>query len=195
MKKLTLILLAFMLIVGCRAKTNLKNKDIYQSKVEKVVEVETQITKEVKKDSTISTREKQKEDNTNTGIKVVFDPKKNDSLEVTHILGKDSLKLKISGNGIVTLDYRKETKEIEKVTTEIFGSETLFKMDSTLSNKVLEEVNSKAVIQDKKTKNTGLDLGMYIIIGICALVLMSLWFLWNKFGGSIVEWYNKRKNK
>ena len=44
MKKLILILLAFMLIVGCRTKTNLKDKDVYQSKVESIVEVKAQVT-------------------------------------------------------------------------------------------------------------------------------------------------------
>lgn len=194
MKKLILILLAFMLIVGCRAKTNLKNKDVYQSKVENTVDVKAEVTKVEKKDSLVIVKEKKEEKNTSTGIKVVFDPKKNDSLEVTHVIGKDSLHLKIRGNGVVTLDYRQETKVEEKTDNKIFGSATLFRIDSTLSGKSTNIINTKAVTTRKKVKSTGFDFGTYIIIGICAVVLLILWFIWMKFGNRFTDWFNNRKN-
>lgn len=194
MKKLILILLAFMLIVGCRTKTNLKDKDVYQSKVESIVEVKAQVTQEIKKDSVVKVKEKKEDKTTSTGIKVVFDPKKNDSLEVTHVIGKDSLHLKINGNGMVTLDYRQVTKVVEEVKDKIFGSATLFKMDSTLSDRSTNIINTKAVTTRKRVKSTGFDFGTYIIIGICAVVLLILWFLWMKLGNRLTSWFNNRKN-
>ena len=142
----------------------------------------------------VKVKEKKEDKTTSTGIKVVFDPKKNDSLEVTHVIGKDSLHLKINGNGMVTLDYRQVTKVVEEVKDKIFGSATLFKMDSTLSDRSTNIINTKAVTTRKRVKSTGFDFGTYIIIGICAVVLLILWFLWMKFGNRLTSWFNNRKN-
>lgn len=195
MRKLIAILMMLMLVIGCRSKTSMKQKEVFQSQVESTVQVEAQVTKVEKKDSVIKVKEKVEEKQTSTKVKVEFDPKKNDSLEVKYAVGNDSIHLKINGNGQVTFEHKHETKTTEQTTDKIYGSETLFKIDSTMSGKKSDIINTKAVLTNKNVKSNGFDFGAYMIIGLCLLALVILWFLWSKFGGNTIDRFKKFKNK
>lgn len=194
MRNLIVLFMMLMLVVGCRSKTNIKNKDIYKATVENVVQVEAQVTKEIKKDSVVKVKEKVQQVDTSTKVKIDFDPKKHDSLDVKYGNGNDSLRVTIKGNGVVSIEYEKNTKEENTEKNTIFGSQTLFKMDSTLNNKSKQIINTKAVQQKRNVKSTGFDAGTYILIGICLVVLLTLLFLWDRFGGKIVDKFNNWKN-
>ena len=194
MKKLILILLTLLIVVGCRSRTNSKQKETLKSEIQVVEEVQVQVKETIKKDSTIKVDRVVKEVDTGVKVKIEFDPKKHDSLEVKQQVGEDIINLKIKGNGVVIFEYEKKAKEKEENNSTILGSQTLYNIDSTNNSRAGISINNKATRKETDTKTTGFDFGTYIIIGICAVVLLILWFLWMKFGNRLTSWFNNRKN-
>lgn len=191
------ILLALLVatFLGCRAKRTKIEKENFHSSVERVSEADVQVQTTAVKDSIIKVAEKKVQKETSTGLTVEFDPKKHDSLEITHVLGGDSLHLKITGNGVVKFDYKQNTKSEESSAHTIFGSKTLFKMDSTLSGKTIDEVNKKAVASSRQVNQQGTTFPIYLILAIALVVLIILAFVWNKFGGKVAERLKQYRNK
>ena len=192
MKKL-IVILVLLSFLGCRTKSKLVEKELIGAKVERIAEVEKKVDKRVKKDSVIQKKEVKKETNTSSGVHIEFDPKKNDSLEVVHVLGNDSLYFKANGNGLVIFDYKKHVKESVTTSNEIFGSTTLYNMDSVATEKVIEKLETKTVKKYKAVKENGTTFGIYFIIGGAVLFIILLVFLYYKFGGSLKDRFKNGK--
>ena len=149
MKTKILIIAILIILVGCRnAKVNIE-KTLASAEVEKIVQVEKHVEEKKVKDSVKVVEKKDEKKETETNLHVEFDPKKNDSLEVNHVANGDSLKLKITGNGIVIFDYKKRKQEAKNFVKEIFGSVTLKNIDSTVTEKRKE---NSALCPPKATK-------------------------------------------
>lgn len=187
MKNKILIITALLTLAGCRSKKATIEKTLVGAEVEKIVQVEKQVSEVNKKDSVKGVDKKDEKKETETNLHVEFDPKKNDSLEVNHVADGDSLKLKIKGNGIVIFDYKKKKQEAKSFIKEIFGSETLKNIDSTIREKRKEKSQIEKLTKTKEVKTKGFQFPMYIIIGFALLLLILLWFLWRKFGGGIMD--------
>lgn len=192
MKKLILILV-LLSFLGCRTKTKLVDKEITSTKIEKIAEVEKNVVERVKKDSIVEKKEVKKDTEQSGNIRIEFDPKKNDSLEVVHILNGDSLYFKASGNGLVIFDYKKHIKESVTTSNEIFGSTTLYNMDSVATEKVIEKLETKTVKKSKAVKEKGTTFGVYLIIGGAILFIILLVFLYYKFGGGLKDRFKNGK--
>ena len=143
MKTKILIIAVLLILAGCRSrKTNIE-KTLASAEVEKIVQVEKHVEEKKVKDSVKVVEKKDEKKETETNLHVEFDPKKNDSLEVSHVADGDSLKLKITGNGIVIFDYKKKKQEAKNFVKEIFGSVTLKNIDSTVTEKRKEKIEIK----------------------------------------------------
>lgn len=192
MKKLILILV-LLSFLGCRTKTKLVEKEQTSTKIEKIAEVEKNVVERVKKDSIVEKKEVKKDTEQSGNIRIEFDPKKNDSLEVVHILNGDSLYFKASGNGLVIFDYKKHIKESVTTSNEIFGSTTLYNLDSVATEKVIEKTETKTIKSTKQVKEKGTTFGIYFIIGGGVLFIILLVFLYYKFGGSLKDRFKNGK--
>lgn len=192
MKK-TIVVLVLISFLGCRTKNKVVEKELIGAKVERIAEVEKKVDKIVKKDSVIQKKDVKKETNTSSGVHIEFDPKKNDSLEVVHILGNDSLYFKANGNGLVVFDYKKHIKETITTSNEIFGSETLYNLDSVATEKVIEKTETKTIKSTKQVKEKGTTFGIYFIIGGAVLFIILLVFIYYKFGGSLKDRFKNGK--
>ena len=187
MKNKLLIITALLTLAGCRNKKVAIEKTLVGAEVEKIVQVKKHVSEINKKDSVKAVEKKDEKKETETNIHVEFDPKKNDSLEVNHIADGDSLKLKIKGNGIVIFDYKKKKQEEKSFIKEIFGSETLKNIDSTITEKRKEKSQIEKITKTKEIKTKDFQFPIYIIIGLAVLLLILLWFLWRKSGGGIMD--------
>ena len=176
-------------MAGCRSRKATIEKSLVGAEVERIVQVEKHISEIKKEDSVKAVEKKNERKETETNIHVEFDPNKNDSLEVNHVADGDSLKLKIKGNGIVIFDYKKKKQESKSFIKEIFGSETLKNIDSTITEKRKEKSQIEKITKTKEIKTKGFQFPIYIIIGLAVLLLILLWFLWRKFG----ELLNKKR--
>ena len=192
MKKL-IVILVLLSFLGCRTKTKLVEKEQTSTKIEKIAEVEKNINERVKKDSIVKKEDVKKDTNTSSNVHIEFDPKKHDSLEVIHILGNDSLYFKANGNGVVIFDYKKHVNEVITTTKEIFGSETLYNIDSVVTEKVIESAETKTSKSSKAVKEKGTTFGIYFIIGGAVLFIILLVFLYYKFGGSLKDRFKNGK--
>lgn len=186
MNKIFLVF-ALILIMGCRSKTKFIEKELIGAEIERISKIETKVEKRIKKDSVIQKKETEIKTDQSTNLHVKFDPKKNDSLEILHKIGKDSLRLKIRGNGEVSFDYHKSQSETSSDKKEIFGSETLFNLDSVVTDKSKQKEKTEKIISGKSVKETGFDFWIYVIAGGAVLLLIILFFLWKKFGGKFLE--------
>ena len=186
-----LIILAIISLFGCRSKKSLYEKELIGAEIEKVSVVEKQIDEVKKSDSTIKKTEVKEDKKTNTNLHVVFDPKKNDSLDVTHIFGSDSLRLKINGNGLVIFDFNSSNEKKSTEINQVFGSETLYNIKSKAKEKTKESSEIVSVKTEVKTNSKGFTLPIYFIIGGSILLLILLIFLWKKFGGIMERLLNK----
>lgn len=187
MKNKLLIITALFTLAGCRSKKATIEKTLVGAELEKIVQVEKHVSEINKKDSVTGVDKKDEKKETETNIHVEFDPKKNDSLEVNHVADGDSLKLKIRGNGVVIFDYKKKKQEEKSFIKEIFGSETLKNIDSTITEKRKEKSQIEKITKTKEVETKGFQFPIYIIMGLAVLLLILLWFLWRKFGGGIMD--------
>lgn len=187
MKNKLLIITALLTLAGCRSRKATIEKTLVGAEVEKIAQVEKHVSEIKKEDSVKVVEKKNEKKETETNIHVEFDPKKNDSLEVNHIADGDSLKLKIKGNGIVIFDYKKKKQEGKSFIKEIFGSETLKNIDSTITEKRKEKTQIEKITKTKEIKTKDFQFPIYIIIGFAVLLLILLWFLWRKSGGGIMN--------
>lgn len=187
MKNKLLIITALLTLAGCRSKKVAIEKTLVGAEVEKSVQVEKHVSEIKKEDSVKVVEKKNEKKETETNLHVEFDPNKNDSLEVNHVADGDSLNLKIRGNGIVIFDYKKKKQQAKTFIKEIFGSETLKNIDSTITEKRKEKSQIEKITKTKEIKTKGFQFPMYIIIGFAVLLLILLWFLWKKFGGGIMD--------
>lgn len=190
MNKIFLVF-AILLIIGCRSKTKFIEKELIGAEIERISKIETKVEKHVKKDSVIQKKETEIKTDQSTNLHVKFDPKKNDSLEVLHKVGKDSLRLKIRGNGEVSFDYHKSQSETSSDKKEIFGSETLFNLDSVVTDQSKQKEKKERINSTKNVKETGFSPPVYVIIGLSIIFLILLIFLWKKFGGKFLERFKK----
>ena len=95
--RVLLVLILILSVIGCRSKKSLYEKQLVGAEIEKIEVVEQKVEKVERKDSIIEKKQQAEHQHTNTKLHVEFDPKKNDSLEVSHAFGQDSLRLKIAG--------------------------------------------------------------------------------------------------
>ena len=187
MKNKLLIITALLTLAGCRSRKATVEKTLAGADVEKSVQIEKHVSQINKKDSVKGVEKKDEKKETETNIHVEFDPNKNDSLEVNHVADGDSLNLKIRGNGIVIFDYKKKKQQAKTFIKEIFGSETLKNIDSTITEKRKEKSQFEKTTKTKEIKTKGFQFPVYIIIGLAVLLLILLWFLWRKFGSKIMD--------
>ncbi|QNS40177.1 hypothetical protein H0S70_07120 [Chryseobacterium manosquense] len=193
MKNKILIIVALFTLAGCRSrKTNIE-KTLVGAQVEKIMQVEKHVSEVNKKDSVKVAEKKEEKKETETNLHVEFDPKKNDSLEVNHIADGDTLNLQIKGNGIVIFDYKKKKQEAKSFIKDLFGSETLKNIDSTITENRKEKSEVKTTVVKKEVKAKGFQFPVYLIIGFAVLLLVLLWFLWKNFGGGIMEQLNRKQ--
>lgn len=179
MNKIIMLLLVFTLM-GCRSKKKLIETELVGAKIERIAQVETKVEKKVISDSVLLKKKAEEKKEQTTNIKVEFDPKKNDSLEVNYQVGEDSLRLKISGNGKVSFDYKTTKKQVISEIKEIFGSKTLYNIDSTLrsESKTAAKTESKKITKDVTEK--GFSFPIYLIIGGAVLLMIVLFWLFGK---------------
>lgn len=175
-----LIAIAFFLFLGCSTKRKIVEKELIGAKIERISEVQKVIEKVEKKDSVIQKKEVKTKIEQSTDLHIEFDPKKNDSLEVFHTNGLDSIFFKASGNGLVIFDFKKKKEETKSESHEIFGSETLYNIDSTVSEKKKETTEIKVEKTLKDKKDTGFSFWIYVIIGVAVLVIIVLFWLFGK---------------
>lgn len=183
MKTKILIIAVFLILAGCRSrKTNIE-KTLASAEVEKIVQVEKHVEEKKVKNSIKVVEKKDEKKETETNLHVEFDPKKNDSLEVSHVADGDSLKLKITGNGIVIFDYKKKKHEAKNFVKEIFGSVTLKNIDSTVTEKRKEKSVVKTTTKTKEVKESGFTFGAYLNIIIAFALFVLAVFAYFYLGG------------
>ena len=193
MKNKLLIIAALLILAGCRSRKANIEKTLASAEVEKIVQVEKHLEEKKVKDSVKVEEKRDEKKQTETNLHVEFDPKKHDSLEVSHVADGDTLNLKINGNGIVIFDYKKKKQEAKNFVKEIFGSVTLKNIDSTVTEKRKEKSEVKTTVVKKEVKAKGFQFPIYLIIGLAVLLLILLWFLWKKFGGGIMNRLNRKR--
>ena len=164
MKNKILIITALLTLAGCRSKKATIEKTLVGAEVEKIAQVEKHVSEIKKEDSVKAVEKKDEKKETETNIHVEFDPNKNDSLEVNHVADGDSLNLKIRGNGIVIFDYKKKKQEEKSFIKEIFGSETLKNIDSTITEKRKEKSQFEKTTKTKEIKTKDFQFPIYIIM-------------------------------
>ena len=198
MKNKLLIIAALLILAGCRSRKANIEKTLVGAEVEKIVQVEKHVEEKKVKDSVKIVEKKDEKKETETNLHVEFDPKKNDSLEVNHVADGDSLNLKIKGNGIVIFDYKKKKQEAKSFIKEIFGSETLKNIDSTVTEKRKEKSVIKTETKIKEVKEKGFTFVAYLNMIIAfALVVLAV-FAYFYFGGGfdikkLLERLNKKR--
>ena len=192
MKTKILIIAVLLILVGCQNRKSIIQKTLVGAEVEKIVQVEKHVEEKKVKDSVKVVEKKDEKKETETNLHVEFDPKKNDSLEVNHVADGDTLNLKINGNGIVIFDYKKKKQEAKSFIKEIFGSETLKNIDSTITEKRREKSEVKTISKTKEVKSNGFTFGAYLnlIIAFAIIVLAVLAYFY--LGGSIYPEWLKR---
>ena len=153
--------------------------------MEKIVQVEKHVEEKKVKDSIKVVEKKDEKKETETNLHVEFDPKKNDSLEVSHVADGDSLKLKITGNGIVIFDYKKRKQEEKNFVKEIFGSVTLKNIDSTVTEKRKEKSEVKTMTKTKEVKESGFTFLAYLNWTIIAGLVIAAVFFYFYLGGKV----------
>lgn len=194
MKNKILIITALLTLASCRSKKATIEKTLVGAEVEKIVQVEKHVSEVNKKDSVKVFDKKDEKKETETNLHVEFDPKKNDSLEVNHVADGDSLKLKIKGNGIVIFDYKKKKQEAKSFIKEIFGSETLKNIDSTITEKRKEKSQIEKITKTKEVKSKGFTFGAYLTWIIISVIVIVLVFLYFYLGGKL-DLFSIFKNK
>ena len=185
MKNKLLIIAALLILVGCQNRKRLIEKTLASAEVEKIVQVEKHVEEKKVKDSVKVVEKKDEKKETETNLHVEFDPTKNDSLEVNHVADGDSLKLKITGNGIVIFDYRKKKQEAKNFVKEIFGSVTLKNIDSTVTEKRKEKSVIKTETKTKEVKSNGFTFGAYLNWIIIAALVIAAVFFYFYLGGKV----------
>ena len=175
-----ILLFALIFLMGCRSKSKFIEKERIGAEIERISQVEIKAEKQQKKDSVIQKKEIKEATDQATNIKVDFDPKKDDSLEVNYQLGTDSLKLKIHGNGKVSFDFKSNKTKTTTESKEIFGSETLFNIDSTFSEKSAEKIKVESKKSTKAVKETDFSFWIYVIIGGAVLAIIALFWFFGK---------------
>ena len=185
MKTKILFIAVLLILVGCQNRKRLIEKTLVGAEVEKIVQVEKHVEEKKKKDSVKVVEKKDEKKETETNLHVEFDPTKNDSLEVNHVADGDSLKLKITGNGIVIFDYRKKKQEAKNFVKEIFGSVTLKNIDSTVTEKRKEKSVIKTETKTKEVKSNGFTFGAYLNWIIIAALVIAAVFFYFYLGGKV----------
>lgn len=166
MKMTNKIFFLFILIFcfGCSSRKKEVFKELKGAEIERISEVKIKSTEIFKKDSVIKKKTDNLKEDRSVDLIVDFDPKKNDSLEVNQVIGKDTLKLKVSGNGKVSLTYKSNTSNSKVESSEIFGSKTLKNIDSIASKKEKEKSKEETLQKKKKQsitiQNSFQDMGM-----------------------------------
>lgn len=181
MNKLLIILLSFFLL-GCVSKKKFIDKELIGAEVTKIESTEKIVEKKEKKDSVVQKKETTSKVNQSTNVQIEFDSKNpKDSLEVTHVVGKDSLYFKATGNGKVTVIVKREQSEEIVDNKQIFGSETLFNINEKAALKRKEKSKQTIVKSTKKKDEKGFTFGAWISIGISFLIIACLVWLFIYF--------------
>ena len=185
MKNKLLIIAALLILAGCRSRKANIEKTLVGAEVGKIAQVEKHVEEKKLKDSIKVVKKKDEKKETETNLHVEFDPKKNDSLEVNHVADGDSLNLRIRGNGIVIFVYKKKKQEQKSFIKEIFGSETLKNIDSTVTEKRKEKSVIKTETKTKEVKEKGFTLGAYLNMIIAFALIVLAVFAYFYLGGKV----------
>lgn len=167
----------FILCLGCRTKTKAVDSKIEELKIEEVAKIEEKTEKIVIKDSIFEKKKVDVKKESSIGLKVEYEPKVGDSLEVKYQIGKDSLFLKVNGNGKISFDYKTFSDNTISEIKEILSSKTLYNIDSVVKSQHKIKAKLKAIEKTKKVKEVAPSFGIYIIIGGAVLFAIGLfWF-------------------
>lgn len=115
-----------------------------------------------------------------------------------NVVNGDTLSdIHISGNADFIIKNRwkqTEKKEIKETETEKLNLVQDLARKS-VSQSTIKDVAEKIKTKKIDVKSTGFSLPVYVIIGGAVLLLVLLWFGWKKFGGGIMDKYNRFKSK
>lgn len=194
------MLVLMILLTSCRSRK--KNLEITEYRFAQVEKIDT---------NTVISNEKAVQDKIIIAKKIDQTIKENDGdivikgktdsvkdFRFSNVVGNDTISdIYISGNADFIIKNRWKQTEKKEVIEEksehlnIVAEIARKSVAQSTIKEVAEEFKSKKV--DAKT--TGFSFPMYLIIAGAVAFLILLFFLWKKFGGSIVERINKFKNK
>lgn len=188
------------LLTSCRNRTkHLEFSEYRSAEVTKidtntVVSTEKQMQESIKKEKKID--QQIRENDGNITIKGKTDSIKD--FRFSNVVGNDTISdIYISGNADFIIKNRWKQIDKKEVITELaeninFVAEIARKSvaQSTIKE-VAEVINKKEVT----VKSKGFVFPVYLIIGGAVLFLISLFFLWKKFGGGIVDRFKNGKIK
>lgn len=112
----------------------------------------------------------------------------------SNVLGNDTISdIYISGNADFIIKNRWKQSEIKEIIEE---KSDKINIVAEVARKVVAQSTIKEVASELKNKTlevkkSGFSLPIYLIFGGVFLIIVILWFLWNKFGGSIINRINK----
>ncbi|MEC5157065.1 hypothetical protein [Chryseobacterium sp. MP_3.2] len=195
-----MMLVLMILLTSCRSRK--KNLEITEYRFAQVEKIDT---------NTVISNEKAVQDKIIIAKKIDQTIKENDGdivikgktdsvkdFRFSNVVGNDTISdIYISGNADFIIKNRWKQTEKKEVIEEksehlnIVAEIARKSVAQSTIKEVAEEFKSKKV--DAKT--TGFSFPMYLIIAGAVAFLILLFFLWKKFGGSIVERINKFKNK
>lgn len=185
MNKIALIIMMLLSLVGCRSRKAHIEKIKVGAEVEKVDTIKMEVTKEVKKDSVVQQKKVQEKKDSEQSLRIEFDPKKDDSLEVVHVIGPDSLHFKAVGNGKVTLEYRSKKSQAVQEDKAIFGSQTLYNIDSMVTESHRQKSKFESQKKTKDVKSSGPTVGSWITYSVWFIVAAVLIWLFIYLRGRI----------
>ena len=188
------------LLTSCRNRTkHLEFSEYRSAEVTKidtntVVSTEKQMQESIKKERKIDQQIRENEGNIT--IKGKTDSIKD--FRFSNVVGNDTISdIYISGNADFIIKNRWKQIDKKEVITELAENINIVaeiarkSVAQSTIKEVAEVINKKEVT----VKSKGFVFPVYLIIGGAVLFLISLFFLWKKFGGGIVERFKNGKIK
>lgn len=188
------------LLTSCRSrKKHLEISEYRAAEVTKidtntVVSTEKQMQESIKKEKKID--QQIRENDGNITIKGKTDSIKD--FRFSNVVGNDTISdIYISGNADFIIKNRWKQIDKKEVITELAENINIVaeiarkSVAQSTIKEVAEVINKKEVT----VKSKGFVFPVYLIIGGAVLFLISLFFLWKKFGGGIVERFKNGKIK
>ena len=193
-----MILVVMILLTSCQSRKKSLDISEYRSAEVSKIDTNTIVSTEKQQIENISKQkkfeQKIKENDGDVIIKGKADTLKD--FRYTNVVGNDTISdIFISGNAdfIIKSKWKQSEKKeefIEKSETVNFVAEIARKSVAQSTIKDMAETIKK---KEVKVKSTGFTLPTYFIIGGALLLLAILFFLWNKFGGSLIDRFKNGK--
>lgn len=112
----------------------------------------------------------------------------------SNVVGNDTISdIYISGNADFIIKNRWKQSEIKEIIEEKSDKTNIVAevARKVVAQSTIKEVASELKNKTLEVKKSGFSLPIYLIFGGVFLIIVILWFLWNKFGGSIINRINK----